>query len=839
VVRLYNGSEPMPDETVYVYTSFGEAQNVITDVNGEATATFTAPPFAEYVRIYGKCGYGEDSYHVHIIPARLDVDALSVEGTALTNIDVKFYNADYTALLPDRPATVCMYRESGWRSTNDVFSEYVCPPIGEYDKNVVVPEYGSYRVEAGWRYWQSSDYVFMSPWSVTVSAESSYPANTTALIPVSVTDKMGAPVANATVMGVERVWIDGTYFNGIITARTDASGQALLEVPIPPVTSWTNGYMDIGVATNTSIYGVDSVWFSVMPELVDTTPPVVKDLTVTPSTDISVNNPATINATIIEENLEEVTLMLAEQTEVTEQNKTYEFRMARGVPPSEWSYVGYNTYNISIEWNATGFYATDGVNETYPFIMEMIPPEFNRTIYLPVAFGPEAPPEEGIGGLFLHNGTWQYAMMAYFPDTVKVELVAIGPDAVFLNTTDPNLIDMFPNATPLDPDAKFRFLWTEIILKTEPTPGEPPSLALANGTKEFTIGDLKIQKGVALSSGEYLVIISARDQAGNEGGDATFITVGEPSENILTTPDLTVLQGNNITTSIMLKNSTGVGCIGVKLSYNASVVNVTDATMGNFTAQFGFDNTNAANGWITINTYITGQDLTGDVKVADVTLDAVGNLGDSSPLNLEIFAMADQYGSNVNGTTDTGTFTIPLDIGPPIVTNPSSSQLIPDDTDNDPRWGETATLKVTVTDDSSVASVTINLSAIGGSPIQPMTNISDNIWSFTTNASAGTPPQTYYIQVNATDIYSKSNTSVSIPLIVMRNGDTTGDNVVNIADAMLLANNVSYPYHVPPYAISSSFVADVTGDGVVNIADAMLIANNVSYPYHDPPYLLR
>ena len=199
------------------------------------------------------------------------------------------------------------------------------------------------------------------------------------------------------------------------------------------------------------------------------------------------------------------------------------------------------------------------------------------------------------------------------------------------------------------------------------------------------------------------------------------------------------------------------------------------------------------------------------------------------------------YTGKLNYASDgkASSFTIPLDISPPIVTDPFSSQAIPDDTDNDPQWGEIATLNVTVTDNTGVAGVTINLSAVGGSPIQPMSNTAGNNWSVTTNASAGTAPQTYYLQVNATDIYGNSNISVSIPLIVVKNGDITGNGALNIVDAMLLANYVSYPYHDPPYVISSPFVADVTGNGMINIVDAMLLANYVSYPYHDPPYVLR
>ena len=164
----------------------------------------------------------------------------------------------------------------------------------------------------------------------------------------------------------------------------------------------------------------------------------------------------------------------------------------------------------------------------------------------------------------------------------------------------------------------------------------------------------------------------------------------------------------------------------------------------------------------------------------------------------------------------------------PIVSNPTSSHEIPDDTDNEPLWGETAQLNVTVTDDSGVASVTVNLSDIGGLAAKAMTNMGGNIWSTTTNASAGTSPKIYNLTVNAADTLGNSNTSVTIPLRVMRNGDTTGNGVVNIGDALRCANNVSFPGN-PAYVLISPYVADVTGNGIINIGDCLRLANNVSF----------
>ena len=131
-----------------------------------------------------------------------------------------------------------------------------------------------------------------------------------------------------------------------------------------------------------------------------------------------------------------------------------------------------------------------------------------------------------------------------------------------------------------------------------------------------------------------------------QAGDVVFIS------------DVALDPGDNITIHIMIYDATGVAAVGLNLSYDPRVVNLTDAHQGDFTKFFGFGNRNVTDGWTMINTYITGRDLTGDLKVADVTLVAVGKSGDASPLNIEILAMADQNGTNLPGTTRNGTFRI-------------------------------------------------------------------------------------------------------------------------------------------------------------------------------------
>jgi hypothetical protein len=106
--------------------------------------------------------------------------------------------------------------------------------------------------------------------------------------------------------------------------------------------------------------------------------------------------------------------------------------------------------------------------------------------------------------------------------------------------------------------------------------------------------------------------------------------------------------------------------------------------------------------------------------------------------------------------------TVPIVLAAPVVTDPSAT---PDTIVAD--GVKTSRLNVTVTGDTArVDTVNVSLSQIGGSPAQGMEHLGNGVYSVTTNASVGTPPGTYNLPVNATDILGYSNTSVSIPLTV-------------------------------------------------------------------------
>ena len=58
----------------------------------------------------------------------------------------------------------------------------------------------------------------------------------------------------------------------------------------------------------------------------------------------------------------------------------------------------------------------------------------------------------------------------------------------------------------------------------------------------------------------------------------------------------------------------------------------------------------------------------------------------------------------------------------------------------------------------------------------------NGVWTVSTSAPAGTASGTYPLQVNATDIYGNSNTSVNISLAVIKNGDFNDDGMVDFMD---------------------------------------------------------
>ena len=186
--------------------------------------------------------------------------------------------------------------------------------------------------------------------------------------------------------------------------------------------------------------------------------------------------------------------------------------------------------------------------------------------------------------------------------------------------------------------------------------------------------------------------------------------------------------------------------------------------------------------------------------------------------------------SVINGTVKVNRAPEPSDTSPPLVTNPSANPATILNDNGRPRAPGTniSQLNVTVTDDTEVDTVTIDLSPIGGSTVAQMTRIpGTDIWSVTTNATAGIN-LTHNLIVTATDMYGNFNKSVSIPLTVLRRGDVFRDNIVDMKDVVYISRYLAgLEPEVPNLVLVGDVVSengDPTCDGVVDMKDAAYIA---------------
>ena len=281
---------------------------------------------------------------------------------------------------------------------------------------------------------------------------------------------------------------------------------------------------------------------------------------------------------------------------------------------------------------------------------------------------------------------------------------------------------------------------------------------------------------------------------------------------------------NIVIVPIMINNVTNLGSGNLNVTYNASVVHVIDVTNGTGNAlvvkEWNVDN---STGIVRIVAWNDSSPKSGNVIFANVTYQAVGNAGESSPLNLSVSDLTDYYTyAQIPYNVSNGTFTV-SDITPPNVTNQSANPAtILNDTGRARKLGTNVSrLNVTVTDDVQVKSVTINLSSIGGSAVQPMTNIGGNVWSVSTNATSGFN-LTHNLTVNATDTWNNSNTSVSIQLTILIRGDVVRDGTINSGDALYIAKYLVGKEPAPNMLVSD--VVPATGDDWISSGDALYIA---------------
>jgi len=283
--------------------------------------------------------------------------------------------------------------------------------------------------------------------------------------------------------------------------------------------------------------------------------------------------------------------------------------------------------------------------------------------------------------------------------------------------------------------------------------------------------------------------------------------------------------GESTTALVMVNNSSNLGSGSITVTYNSSVVHVTNVTSGDGNAlavqASNIDNTAGSVG---ITAWDESESHTGDVVLAIVTFHAVGEYTDSTALAISSSELIDYTSYGIIGHSVTnGTFSI-IDDEPPVITDAiATPDVILNDNGRSRIPGTDVTvLNATVLNGGSgVAKVTIDLSRIGGSDDQVMKRIAGtDVWTVATTANEGIN-LTHELVVTATDGAGNTNTSV-IGLTVLLRGDVVRDGDLNSADALYLAKYLVGKEPMPSLLVGDMHPAE--GDGVIISADALYLA---------------
>jgi len=177
--------------------------------------------------------------------------------------------------------------------------------------------------------------------------------------------------------------------------------------------------------------------------------------------------------------------------------------------------------------------------------------------------------------------------------------------------------------------------------------GNPDVVASGSGEALFFKGN---------GNGTFQASIKVDEYMGR-GISAPPIEVKPEISPIFTIADACASPNHTTTTQITISNMTNFGAATVTLSYDPSVVHITDVTSGDVGTPIVSSNNTA--GTSTIVAYVStipGPDS--PIVFANLEILAVGRCGEMSPLTLEITTLADANGTTVPATTENGVFTI-------------------------------------------------------------------------------------------------------------------------------------------------------------------------------------
>ena len=178
-----------------------------------------------------------------------------------------------------------------------------------------------------------------------------------------------------------------------------------------------------------------------------------------------------------------------------------------------------------------------------------------------------------------------------------------------------------------------------------------PPLVSANQTADtYEPGTL------AYNTTYYWRIVSTDNHGASTVGSIWDFTTCETAA-LVSISDVTTGPDGNVQVPISINNVADLGAATIFLNYNSAVVEVTsveDGNLGGMNVTAGIWNADNQ----TIMAWFSVSGKTGDFVFAYVTLHAVGNAGDSSPLDLDVLYMWGPSGDLIPCSVDDGVFRI-------------------------------------------------------------------------------------------------------------------------------------------------------------------------------------
>jgi len=273
--------------------------------------------------------------------------------------------------------------------------------------------------------------------------------------------------------------------------------------------------------------------------------------------------------------------------------------------------------------------------------------------------------------------------------------------------------------------------------------------------------------------------------------------------------------GEDAVTPIMINNVSNLGVADINLTFDPSVVHVLSATSSDF--DFFHAVIDNSTGVVRMGGIDYGDGLNGDIKLAGITLKAVGNHGEATTLGAKINELkeAGAIETSIPATEDNGTAFI--NIPPVAIAIPMHSYNI---------VGNIYVCKAVFNGSNSYdpdGDAITNYSWDFGDGYSDEGRMTEHIYS--TYNYNGTGYEPFNLSLTVTDSGGLTNTTIT-QINVFIAGDANGDGVVDIFDGVMVGLEWGKKCTDSSWTAAQSDKADLNNDCVIDIFDGVIVGAN-------------